>query len=304
MNCPLCHHKSSFSDRLKPKDYEYGITTENILNREIVSCPNCELKFLFPHPTTHEISHFYPTDYDAYGESRNYLMGKIFEYYNVFEAKRVHSLIHTKYASVLDVGCGEGGFLHALNLKNKNLKLFGLELNALAAQKAKKRGFSIQNSLLEEANFPENSFELIRMNHVIEHFIHPQHAISILWKALKPGGLLIGETPNVSSLDFWLFRKYWGALHFPRHIWMFTPNSLDKLLSQEKFKKIWIRNCFRTVGWTGSIQNWLVDKVYTSPPEGGRFTWYPLLIPPFLLVTLTQAAISQTASMRFLYQKT
>lgn len=297
-SCPLCLSQQISLRGFRPKDYEYGMT----FHGELASCEKCELRFMIPSPSYQEVLRFYPMNYMDYNRSQNRMMNKIFYYYYLREARRIWTLIE-RGGSILDVGCGNGGFLNALGFQGKD-KFFGLEMNPVSAARARSSGFLVQSTTLEEAHFSPESFDLIRMNHVIEHFGSPKKALLTAWRALKIGGLLFGETPNVNCLDFKIFGKYWGALHFPRHIWLFTHASLDLLFRQMGFEKVWVHNCLRTVGWTCGIQNWMVEKFQFFPSQGGRFWWYPYLIPLFLPVTFIQSIVSRTGVIKFLYRKT
>ena len=74
-------------------------------------------------------------------------------------------------------------------------------------------------------------------------------------------------------------------------------------LAQVGFNKISIGPRLRTVGWSGSIQNLLVDKLKIRVPSNGRVRWYLLLILPFLPMTVIQSFFYETATMAFMAQK-
>ena len=80
-----------------------------------------------------------------------------------------------------------------------------------------------------------DSFDLIRMGHVIEHVRDPLATLRRAWELLKPGGTLFGETPNIDCWDFELFGRYWGALHFPRHIALFSPETISEACERAGF---------------------------------------------------------------------
>jgi SAM-dependent methyltransferase len=179
----------------------------------------------------------------------------------------------------------------------------GLELDAEAARQAARRGFNVRQGDLVDTDFPPESFDLIRMGHVIEHVRDPIATLRRARELLRPGGTLFGETPNIDCWDFRLFGRYWGALHFPRHIALFSPETIRRACEETGFVGTRIVPRLRTVGWSAGIQNWLVDQAGLRVPPNGRVRWYPALIVPFLPVTMLQALVSRTATMAFVARR-
>jgi 2-polyprenyl-3-methyl-5-hydroxy-6-metoxy-1,4-benzoquinol methylase len=141
------------------------------------------------------------------------------------------------------------------------------------------------------------------MGHVVEHFREPVQALRRAYALLRPGGILYGETPNVDCLDFRLFGRYWGALHFPRHITLFDARTLRRALGDTGFTAIRLSSRLRTVGWSAGIQNLLADRFGLRVPPNGRVRWYPALILPFLPVTALQSLRGQTATVAWTARK-
>jgi SAM-dependent methyltransferase len=65
---------------------------------------------------------------------------------------------------------------------------------------------------------------------VIEHVSDPRKVTQKSYEILKPGGILVYETPNADTIDQrWFKNSNWGAYHFPRHWYFFTSQSLRRL---------------------------------------------------------------------------
>lgn len=61
---------------------------------------------------------------------------------------------------------------------------------------------------------------------------NPGTVIGRVRRWLSPGGVFALETPNLDSLDAWLFRRtYWGGYHISRHWNLFTPAAISRLLT-------------------------------------------------------------------------
>jgi SAM-dependent methyltransferase len=293
--CDLCRTDRHATMVLEAGDYEYGVAGRWGLAR----CGACGLYYQAPRPAAAEIPTFYPPSYAVYGDDP--VVGWLFKITYWLDARRVAGLIGPT-GRVLDVGCGAGGALVALARAGK-WDVFGLELDVEAARRAAAQGFNVRQGDLVDSDFPPGSFDLIRMGHVIEHVRDPIATLRRAWELLKPGGTLVGETPNINCWDFRLFGRYWGALHFPRHIALFTPETITQACERVRFQGVRIIPRLRTVGWSAGIQNWLADRAGLRVPANGRVRWYPLLIAPFLPVTVLQALVSQTATMAFVARK-
>lgn len=54
----------------------------------------------------------------------------------------------------------------------------------------------------EKMQFPDGHFDLIICNHILEHVVNPEVAISELARCLKPDGFLIAQTPYAPHLKY------------------------------------------------------------------------------------------------------
>ncbi len=126
---------------------------------------------------------------------------------------------------LLDVGCGNGRFL--AQMRELGWEVTGVEPDPIAVQVARERfGLEVFQGTLEEAGFPDNSFDAITMNHVIEHVPDPIGLLTECRRLLKPGGKLVVVTPNIRSLGARLFGEAWRGWEPPRHLFLFSPKSL------------------------------------------------------------------------------
>ena len=136
---------------------------------------------------------------------------------------------------LLDVGCGNGSFL--AGMKKLGWNVSGVEPDANAAKIAMDRlAVSIAVGTLEKANFSDNSFDAITAHHVIEHMHDPIGFLRESLRLLKPGGKLVVTSPNVASWGHRVFRMSWRELDVPRHLHIFSPQT--------------IRICAEEVGFT------------------------------------------------------
>ena len=71
--------------------------------------------------------------------------------------------------------------------------------------------------------FPLAAFEIVIAKHVVEHLSHPERAIAEMSRVLKPGGLLILATPNLSSPMRMRKKGDWIGYKDPTHISLKPP---------------------------------------------------------------------------------
>jgi 2-polyprenyl-3-methyl-5-hydroxy-6-metoxy-1,4-benzoquinol methylase len=108
---------------------------------------------------------------------------------------------------ILDVGCSSGEYL--ARLRSLGWHTSGIELDADAARHAREvLKLDVFTGSAENAlpNYPDGSFDVVTMWHVLEHLSEPALVLRQVKRILKPGGRLILEVPNYRSLWCTLLR--------------------------------------------------------------------------------------------------
>ena len=227
VNCALCG--STESNLVFPVP-SLRLQTQN-LQFELHRCRQCGLVRLAPRPSAEDMAMLYhPQHYTA---PRRDLVAKL---EGLILRERV-SFLHryTRGNRILDVGCGNGSLLHALS--KANYDVHGLEpyQDALAGVPEKIRS-RIRCGSFESGDYPEASFDVITLWHVLEHLARPVETLQGIRKFLKPDGTLLLEVPNFESREARWLGSYWYNLDAPYHFWHFTPQTLQAVVERAGFQ--------------------------------------------------------------------
>jgi 2-polyprenyl-3-methyl-5-hydroxy-6-metoxy-1,4-benzoquinol methylase len=230
--CPVCDG-GDFAFYASGFDYEIQ-TCSNPWR--FVRCADCGHVWLNPRPSVASLHRIYPTSYYAYNYSETInpvaVAGKA-----ALDRRKLGSILGSlarPVGSYLDVGCGDGRFLRAMERHGVPPEsIHGLDLDEAAVASLAEAGYHVRCERVEECDaIAEGSLDLVTMFHVIEHVADPGAVIAKLAGWLAPGGILALETPNLDSLDARLFRNgRWGGYHIPRHWNLFTAGTLGRMLS-------------------------------------------------------------------------
>ena len=86
---------------------------------------------------------------------------------------------------LLDVGCGEGDFLH--EMQSLGWSVEGIDPSAEAVATARSRGVSASQATLSEVALAPHAFDAITFRLVLEHVREPRQALAECRRALKAG---------------------------------------------------------------------------------------------------------------------
>jgi len=133
-------------------------------------------------------------------------------------------------SSVLDVGCGDAGALIAFAEEGANAA--GIETFETSLERGRLRAsdhgvqVDLKKGAAESIPFPDNTFDLVKLDNVLEHVSDRPLTLREIRRVLKPGGLLYMVTPKPFSLySLWNDPHYdlAGLVLMPRkmQIWYF-----------------------------------------------------------------------------------
>lgn len=134
---------------------------------------------------------------------------------------------------LLDVGCGDGIYLDYM--RKLGWRVEGVEVDPCATERARSRGLLIYSGTLEDQAFKTDQFDVITLNHVLEHVHNPLRLLQECYRVLRHNGIIRIFVPNPASLGHRVFRSEWMGLDPPRHLHLWSPDGLKRIAIQAGF---------------------------------------------------------------------
>jgi len=237
-------------------DFEYGTCANEF---HFVRCRGCGHHYLREVPAPAELTTIYPAHYGNYESGRSRSL--TFRVKTSLDRRWLRGLTRNEVPprAVLDVGCADGRMLELCReVFPEAERLEGAEISEQAARAARARGHTVHIGSIEDIELRPGTYDLILLQQVIEHVYAPDRVCRKLAEALRPGGLVVFETPTTDCLDFRLFhRRFWGGYHFPRHFHLLSESSLRALCQRAGLE--WVSTSYRPqpVHWAWTLHHYL-----------------------------------------------
>jgi 2-polyprenyl-3-methyl-5-hydroxy-6-metoxy-1,4-benzoquinol methylase len=207
---------------------------------DVYRCKNCGFIFVWPLSEKYleiyskeyfsgEMEETRHIDYEKEGKA----MKKTIEIY----LKKMDKFSPGK-GKLLDVGAATGHFVKLAN--DWGWEASGVEISQYATEVGRKKGLEINVGNFESLEISENKFSAVTFLDVFEHFFHPKKALSQAQKTLKPGGILVINTPDAGSFPAKILGKYWHLISPPNHLNLFTSKNIKNLLEKNGFEVVHI----------------------------------------------------------------
>lgn len=247
-------------------------------------CSHCGVTFQSTRPVEMALSQFYPSHYQPYlstdteeglkpngAEKQKKRKGLVLKFFKILYKILVHILpdrlskrLRDFYCPVpngvlLDFGCGSDQFLN--QAKKAGWCTIGLDFSPQVVEQIQKKGhvgLLVSPTVWEKIE--DYSIDFVRMSHVLEHLPQPKPVLTQLRVKIKPGGKLHVAVPNPASWTASLFKSCWFGLECPRHLILFHPEGLKRILLEAGFSDVTLIHETLTKDFIRSIGYWLYDR--------------------------------------------
>lgn len=258
-------------------DRRFGLHGDFVFAR----CSACGAGVLTVRPTTTALPRYYPEEYGPHGSrpaggSRGAL-GRVVrgmlllvprvlpDSAGALQEELRHGAAHGAPRRVLDVGCGDGR--HLAQDTQAGWRATGVDFSPAAVERARPRGLDVRLGTIHRDDLAPASFDLIWLSHVIEHVPDPVGLLRRGRDLLAADGRIHVATPNLAGVSARLFGTYWWDLDCPRHLTMFTPDSLRQAARTAGLVVERERHEVAPSIFWASLGSWLADR-----PGGKRVT--------------------------------
>ncbi len=173
---------------------------------------------------------------------------------------------------ILEIGCGQGLFANLVK-KNRQAEIWGVEKEPSAARLAENQ---LEQVLIGDVfslidKLPDNYFDCLVFNDVLEHLIEPFLLLDKLKSKLVKEGVMVFSVPNVRyflNLKNLMINKQWryeeaGVLD-KTHLRFFTKKSLIESLAQGGFDLITIKGINPISAWQFNLLNLLFFNYFSD----------------------------------------
>ena len=230
MACPICKKKKR-SFTIKVNDYEYNINYV----AQYTQCKSCKSIYrTHPNKIERQEKKFYSKK--EYLPIKGNIIYDLFKgIYAIYEKRKIIETLNNNFFEngniIMEIACGKGYLIKKFS-SNKNFKCYGTDINV---NTIKKNNINFIRSSYKNLHLIKKlNPDLILINNFIEHMENLK-IINKIIKKMKKNSYLIIITPDANSNARKIFSKYWSGYHSPRHKIIFTPKSIKKFFSDNKY---------------------------------------------------------------------
>lgn len=295
--CVVCRAGNSAPSLKEPVDYEYAVVP--VRRFEYLRCTACDSEWLEPRPSAEELISFYPDTYHAYSDDHGFVAQVLVGIRAVLRGRKYRNLLSGGKGSLFDVGAGDSRHFRELK-RYVELECAGVEIQPEMAAKARAAGFDVTTGTLESMDITPHlaRYDIVSMNHVIEHVDDPVEVMRRVRDILKPRGWVVGQLPTNTGWESAVFGSAWAGYHYPRHLQVFSRRGLVEMLEGLGYQGVRIHSaphCQIAI----SIQNALLAWGWKPRMQFGRSPIYGALLLASLPLEVAIAVLDRSGIIDF-----
>lgn len=298
MNCKICNSRTN----------EVWYKNSYIISR----CSNCKFEFISNPPSREDLNKLYKrqkiskwsklTLIDVYNDFLNSNNNPKKDFF-IDIINRIQKKTNKKSLKILEIGSGRSDLIYLANYLGHNC--IGIE----ASEEVVNLLNNVHNGSIQYiekddySKFYGENFDLIYIEHALEHFLDINNLLKDIDHILSPTGFLAVLVPNHNSTIASKKAYNWSEVCPPYHLSFFKPESISKLFRIYNYEIILLEESsyfFRSVWQNYSIDKYInffigvINKVFRSNLNYLRYPYkYPTnlklkirLLPWFISKTI------------------
>ena len=210
-----------------------GLKTLLVLKAQYIHCPMCHCLFVDPFPGRELNLAFQGAEtVERLEKEDEQRQGYFLKRLERLE-KRIGGV--PEGVRLLDAGCGAGILIREARLRGWSAD--GVELSAELAARARVNNpeANIITGDIQNQEPKERGYDAVICLDILEHVLSPITMVENCREILRPGGLLMLQTPNTRSLRGRVRGAKWEMLDPDQHMNLFSPDALRVLLTTVGF---------------------------------------------------------------------
>jgi SAM-dependent methyltransferase len=259
-NCPVCSDASE-------KKFHSKVTLIYGTEYDLIECPRCGAICFDPIPTVEQLATFYSAGYYDFDPWREQGKGMAF----------ARQLKQWKSSGrFIDIGCATGFFIYGIK-NNSRWEVYGTDFGESAIRYAREKlGLNAFHGDIADIHFPDEHFDYVHVNNVLEHVPNPVTLLRECRRIVKKDGIFYLSVPNgrVDSrdlIDFYREEKM-PARSKQGHIFFFQDKTLKRLFGEIGFDVIKqetysVKRGLRSIGALPRKRDWKKGYFPRTEPE-------------------------------------
>jgi SAM-dependent methyltransferase len=297
--CPICHN-NKLIDNGKPiiSKEASGFIREDY---RVLECRSCKFYFISPKISLAEDDWQKLYNNEYFGESLKWWTKRRAKD-RIYRLDWLQNNASGNIKRFLDIGCGEG--LVLLEAAKRGWNVYGIDISDNRVDLANNKSIIFRQGTLAESLFPDDHFDAIYLDSVLEHIVDTASFVKEISRILKPNGVIYVGVPNENSfyndvrkVVFYLIGKDEYSVRAqpfktPYHVVGFTKKSIAKIFESVDIYPIKIRVF-------SGLYEWRKKKFMSRV-----FMLHLALLPAYLLGLIMGKAIYIEAVMQKSFKST
>ncbi len=168
----------------------------------------------------------------------------------------IQNINFDKKLKILDVGCGDGFYIHIVSKLGQKIEIIGVDTDDNALRSARKNLPKLKSIKLIKASIlrlplESESFDIVIISEVLEHLDSDLLGLKEVRRVLKRDGMVLISVPNLNFPFLWdpvnfILQNYFGT-HIKSGFWAGIWNQHQRLYKKDQLVRILKKTRFKNI---------------------------------------------------------